>query len=451
MNVNYEKTGDVEGIITISLEEKDYAPEFEKQLKEVAKKHKEPGFRPGHVPAGIIQKKFGDAVKYDTINKVVGDALFNYIKENKLHVLGNPVPMQDEDFNIKNADFTLRFKVGVAPEIDTHVGKEMKIPYYTIQVTDEMIDIQATSMRRRLGTQEPGDAVELTSVVKGQVVELSEDGSDKEGGLKVDDAIFSPEHFVDQPSKDLFIGKKVGDRVVFNPWTAAGGNEVELSSFLHTTRDDVTAHKGDFAFTITEIMNLKPAELNQEFYDSLFGSDKVHDEKEFRDAVRTLLENQLATDSNYRFTIDARDTIVKAVGDLQLPDAILKEYLISRDEALNLENIDQQYDAMRPQLQWELIREALLESLKVEVSREDLVNMAVQIVRSQMAQYGLPSVPDEMALKYAENLLKDEKSRNQIAQNTLDNKMFAAVREAVTLDEKSVSVEEFNKLFTAQE
>lgn len=182
MKIDYAKIDEVNGEITVTLEEKDYADKVKKQLKEIGKKHAEPGFRPGHVPSGLIQKKYGAAVKYDIINQEVGNAVFDYIKENKLHVLGNPVPQQNDDFNINAADFTLKFKVGIAPEFDTHVNKDLHVPYYTIKVSDEMIDNQDQMFSRRFGKQEPGDTVDATALVKGVISELDENGEPKEGG-----------------------------------------------------------------------------------------------------------------------------------------------------------------------------------------------------------------------------------------------------------------------------
>lgn len=183
MNVNFEKLGNVSGEITVTLEEKDYADKVKKQLKEIGKKHAEPGFRPGHVPAGLIAKKYGTAVKYDVVNKEVADAVFNYIKENNIQVLGQPVPESDNKFDIANADFTFKFKVGIAPEIDTHVNKDMHVPYYTIEVSEEMVNEQMEGLRQRFGRQVPGEETEPNAVIKGSLTELNEDGSVKEEGV----------------------------------------------------------------------------------------------------------------------------------------------------------------------------------------------------------------------------------------------------------------------------
>lgn len=451
MNVKYAKIDDVRGEITVTLEEKDYADKVKKQLKEIGQRHPEPGFRPGHVPAGLLQKKYGNAVKYDVINREVGDAVYNYIRDEKLHVIGNPVPVKDEDFNLDNKEFTFTFKVGVAPEIDTHVNKDLHIPYYTITVDDKMIDDQDKALCRRFGKQEPGDTVEPDALVKGVITELNPDGSVKEDGIVVEEGIVAPQYFKSEEQQKLFEGKHVGDQIVFNPAATCESNATELSSMLHIDKADVDAHLGDFRFDIKEIIVLRPAEHNQEFFDSVFGKDQVKDEEQYRAALKSMLQQQLVPDQNYRFSLDAKDVILKAVGDVELPDEILKDYLKQANEALNDENIDAEYDKMRPELIWELVREAIAAQLDIKVEQEDLMNTARMLARQQFAQYGMANVPDDVLDKYAADILKDKRSLERITNQTVDFKLFGGIHDAVTLDQKDVTVDEFNALFQAPE
>ncbi len=447
MKVDYAKIDDVNGELTVVLEEKDYADKVKKQLKEISKNHAEPGFRPGHVPAGLIQKKYGASVKYDVINKEVGSAIFDYIKENNLHVLGNPVPMQDEAFDINGTDFTLKFKVGVAPEFDTHVNKDLHVPYYTIKVTDEMIDRQDEQFTRRFGKQEQGEVVDATALVKGVITELDENGNVKEGGIVVENGIVSPQYFKSEDQRKLFEGKHVGDIVRFNPAATCDSNATELASMLNIAKEETENHKGDFNMEIKEIIVLKPAEHNQEFFDMVFGADKVHNEEEYRAALRDMIAASLVNDSNYRFTIDAKKAIQDAIGELKLPDEVLKDFLKSQNEALNNENIDEEYVRLRPELEWELEKEAVAAQLDIKVEDNDLLNTARMMARSQFAQYGMTNVPDETLDRYAQDILKDERARNQVYNQTVDMKLFGGIRATVSVDDKEVSVEEFNDLF----
>lgn len=450
MNVTFEKIDEVNGLVTVELQKADYADNVKKALKNIAKNRPEPGFRPGHTPMTLIEKKYGEAVKYEEVNKATSEAIYNYIKDNKLRVLGNPVAQADDNFNIKNEDFTFKFKVGLAPEINNPASKDMTVPYYNIEVTDKMVEDQDKNLRHRFGKQESGEVIEEKAVVKGTITELNEDGTVKEDGIVVENGILSPEHFKNDEQKALFIGKKKDEKLVFNPATASGDSEVELSSMLHIDKADVANHKGNFEFEVKDIIVLKPAELNEEYYEHLFGKDAVKNEEEYRAKVKEMIEMQLHNDSDYRFTIDVKDAILKAVGEITLPDAILKDYLKQANESLNDENIDEEYAKARPQLVWQLVSDKIAEDLKVEVTPEDVTDLAKAIARSQFAQYGMPNVPEDILNKYAEEIVSGQQG-DQVRQQALETKLYAAIKDAVTLEEKTVSVEDFNKLFAPAE
>lgn len=447
MNVNYDKLDNVNGVITVTIEEKDYADKVKKQLKEIGKKHVEPGFRPGHVPAGLIAKKYGASVKYDAVNETVGEAVYDYIRENNLQVLGQPVPEVDNNLDINNNEFTFKFKVGVAPEIDNHVNKDLHVPYYNIKVTDEMIDEQVNGLRQRFAHQVSGEETDDNSVIKGVITELNEDGTEKEGGIVVENGIISPVHFKDEAQKDLFKNKKLGDSVVFNPAATCDANPVEMSSMLNIDKDDVDNHKGNFRFDIKDIIVLKPAEMDQEFFDNSVGKDKAHNEEEFRAALKELLEMNLANDSNYRFTIDAKDAVENAVGALELPEQILKDYLVRQNEAITKDNVDEEFNRLRGQLTWDLIRDNIAEKFGVKVTDENVMDEARGVVVRQLMQYGPNALNDQLIEQYAKEVVKDQKSHDMLFQNALNRKVFDVIKENVSLDNKEVSVEEFRELF----
>lgn len=449
MKIDYAQINDVTGELIMNIEESDYTDKVKKQLKEIGKKRPEPGFRAGHVPAAILQKKYGQAVKYDVINDLVGESLFNYIKENDLNVLGNPLPDKDNAINEDSKEFTFKFKLGMAPELKFNVDKNLHVPYYNIEVTDDMTDRQNETLRRRFGKQEPGEEVDATALVKGVITELNEDGTVKEDGVVVESGIVAPQYFKSEEQRNLFMGKKVGDTLTFNPAATCESNPTELSSMLNLPKEEAEAHQGDFSFEIKEVIVLKPAELCEEYYKDVFG-DEVNDEAQYRDAVKKMIETSLKGDQNYRFTIDAENAIKQAVGDIQLPDDILKEFLISRNEKLDAGNIDKEYPEVRNQLVWDIEKNHLMKQLGVEVKEEDMLNTARIMARNQFAQYGMTNVPDDAVENYASEILKDEKANAQVAGQTADMKFFAALRDVVTLDEKSVSVDEFNALFRAE-
>ena len=450
MNVTFDKIDAVRGEITVNLEEKDYADKVKKQLKEIAKNRPEPGFRPGHTPEGIIRRKYGDAVKYDVINREIGDAVYNYIREEKLHVLGNPVPVVENEVDFTQPDFTFKFKVGIAPEMESHLDKNLHVPFYTIEVTDDMIARQDEALRRRFGQQGPGEVTDPTALVKGVLTELNPDGTVKEDGIVVENGILGLEYFKSDEQKKLFEDKHPGDVVRFNPSATCDGNPTEMSSMLNIDKEDVDNHKGDFNIDIKEIIVLKPAELGKEFYDSVFGTDKVHNEEEYKEAIKQMLAGQLLSDSQFRFTIDAKDALIKAQGDVELPDDILKDYLKQRNEALTDENIDAEYEKMRPELVWQLIRELVAEQLDIQVNDEDIKNTARAFASQQLAQYGMGNAPVDVLDSYAERFLANADARERIVNQAFDSKLFAGIHTAVTTDDKTVTVDEFNALFAPQ-
>ena len=438
MNVEFQKVDDVHGIITVTVGQADYADTVKKELKNIGKTHAEPGFRAGHVPAGVLEKKYGKSVKYDVVSKLVGQELYKYIEDNHLAVLGQPIPFKENDLDPNETDFTLKFNVGLAPVMDIKADKEMHIPYYKIKISDEMIDEQDKQLRRRFGKQEPGETVDETALVKGVLRELDADGND-EGGLVIENGIVAPQYFKDRAQADLFMGKHVGDKVVFNPWATCDGNPSEMSSMLNIDKKDVENYKGDFEMDIKEIIVLKPAELGEEYYKEVFGADgTVKDEASYRAAVKAMIENSLSGEENFRFTIDARNVIMDKVKDTKLPDDILKEYLIINNKDINESNVDEVYESSKGSLLWDLAKDTLMTQMGIEMTEEDV---------KQFAQYGMANPPEEAIDRFADDILKDKKAIDRIRQNTVDMKFFTGLREAVTVDEKEVTPEEFNALF----
>lgn len=448
MKVEFEKIDDVNGIITVNMVEADYADDVKKELKNIGKKHAEPGFRPGHVPAGLIEKKYGPSVRYDVMNKAVANALYKYIEDEKMPVLGQPIPFKENILNPEEKDFTLKFNVALAPKLDVKVDKSVKIPFYHIDITDEIVDKQDEHMRVRFGKQGPGEEVDATALVKGVITELNPDGSVKEDGIVVENGILAPQYFKSEDQKALFMGKKVGDTVVFNPWATCDGNETELSSMLNIDKKEIAEHKGDFKIDIKEIIVVKPAELGEEYYKEAFGENgNVTDEKSYRAALRAMVANSVAPDEFYRFTVDTHKVLSEQIKDVVMPDNTLKEFLVMNNENINKDNVDEVYAGMRERLLWDLLTEQVAEQLGVKVEEEDLKNTARQMARQQFAQYGMANAPEDAIDRFANDILKDEKAIDQIRQRTADVKFFTAVKDAVTVEDKTVSADQFNDLF----
>lgn len=447
MNVTLDRIDNVNGVITLSIEEKDYQEKVKKELKQIGMKHPLPGFRPGHVPASLLQKKYGKDVLVEVVNREIYDNLVNYIQENKLNILGEPIISNAEEVNFDTMkDFSFKFEVGFAPEVSLKLDNTVTVPYYNIEVDQNMVDQQNEMLCKRFGKQVKGEQVDATALVKGSMVELDENGAVKENGLNVESTIVAPQYFKSEDEKAKFADKKLGDEIVFNPWATCEGNLGELSSMMNVDREQADI-KSDFKLTVNEILVNQPAELNQELFDAVFGKDSCKNEEEYFAKLKEMIAGQLVNDSNFRFTVDAEKVLREQVGTLELPTEFLKKWLVRQDNKYTAENIDEEFTKMVPQLEWQLIKEQAAKQLDVKVNDEDLLADAKRIAYQQFAQYGMTNIPEDMIEKYAKDILENKEYRSQIVQQSVDNKLYAEIKNAVKLDEKTVNVDEFNALF----
>jgi trigger factor len=450
MDVKFDKTDNVNAVLTISFKEEDYQQDVKKSLSEIGRERPLKGFRPGHVPAALLQKHFGTQVLADVIDKKVSKALTDYIINNKVDILGEPMLSSDTKVNFNtDKDFAFKFELGLAPEFDLKLDKSIKIPYYNIEVSQDMLDKQCEANKKRFGKQVPGDVAAEDSLLRGSLVELNEDGSEKADGIKVEKTIISPQYLKNDDEKKKFIGKKVNDEVVFNPNKAADGNVAELASMLNVDKEKADV-KSDFKLTIGEILVNQDAEVNQELFDNVLGKDVAKTEEEYIAKLKEMMGNQLKNDSNYRFTIDVEQVLKDKVGTLELPDAFLKKFIVARNKDVDASKIDDEYAKTASQLQWQLIKEKAAKELDVKVEVEDKLRLARYFAAQQFAQYGMSNLPDEVIDKYAHEILEKKEYSNDIENRAFEDKVFAAIKNVVALDEKSISVDDFNKLFEAQ-
>ena len=451
MNVTLDKTSDIEGKFIVNVEEADYEKKVKDELKKIGREAHIPGFRQGHVPAGQIKARFGKQAKSQVLNDTVYEAVINYIRDNKLNVLGEPMPVEVKEVNLDDKDYTFEYEIGLAPVLDIKLDKDVKLPYYTIAVSDEMLAEQDKNLCQRLGSQVPGEEVDERAVVKGVLMQLNEDGTVNEnpGAIQVVNGIVAPFYFKDKDEAAKFAGKKVDDKVVFNPWKSCEGNAAELASMLNLDKNIAADVKGDFQMTISEIIVHKPAEHNQEFFDNVFGKDKVKDEDEYKKALTEMIARDLAGNSEQLFQADAEKYLIDKYGDMQLPVAFLKKWLVARNEELTAENIDKEFEAMLPSLKWQLIRERVSAELNVELKEEDLLDYAKGVAYHQFAQYGITNMDDETIEQSAKRLLNDRETRSRMVERLSDLKLMNAVKGAVTLEDKTVSLDEFRELVKA--
>lgn len=448
MNVSLKNTDAVNGVITVAIEKADYAEKVDKGLRNFRQKANIPGFRKGMVPMGMVKKMYGKSVLAEEVNKLVSENLFGYIRENKLNVLGEPLPSLTEqkeiDFDTQE-DFEFVFDVALAPEVNVQLGKEDTLPYYRIAIDDEMADTQVKAYQAQMGTYEKAETVEAKDMVKGTLAEL-ENGMPKEGGLVVEGAVLMPEYLKNEEEKNKFIGKAVNTVVTFNPAKAYEGADVEVASLLKINKDEAAQYTGDFTFEIAEITRHKEAELNAELFEKVFGANAVASEEEFRNKIKEALAEQTVPESNFKFMEDARASLMAKAGDVTFPDAFLKRWLKVSDEKKTDEDIEATYPKIIDDLKFHLIKEKLVQDNGIRVEDEDMNAFARRVAKSQFAQYGMMSVPDDVLDRYAKDMLKNQDTARNILDRVVEEKLIDYLKNNVTIDEKTVSLDEFRKL-----
>ena len=447
MNVKFENVSKVQGLLTISMEKADYQENVDKALKDARKKVQMPGFRPGMVPMGLVQKMYGKSIKADEVNKILQEKIFGYIKDNKIDMLGEPLPNDEKEagLSLDDDNLTFYFDIALAPQFNAEIGKDDAITYYEIKVTDEMVENQVKAYTQQNGHYEQVDSYQDKDVVKGQLVELNADGTAKDGGIVVEGATLMPEYIKAAAQKKLFAKAKKGDVIKFNPAKAYEGNAIEISSLLNKKKEEVEGIDADFSLTIQDITRFVESELNQEVFDRVFGKDAVKDEAGFRAKVEESIAKSFIPDSDYKFLLDARTYLMEKVGKLEYAEDLLKR--IMKANKPDAEQDEATFQRSLEELTWHLIQEKLVEKFGIKVEDEDVKAMAREATRAQFAQYGMMNIPDDLLDNYSKEMLKKRETVDGLVNRAIESKLTAALKKEVKLKNKKVTVDEFNKLF----
>lgn len=449
MNISFEIANKVNGLLTLTVEEADYQENVEKALKDFRKKANYPGFRPGMVPMGLIKKQYGASAKMDAINKLIGEQIYKYVQDNKIQMLGEPLQhegQEPQDLE-KPAPYTFQFDIAVAPEFSIELNGHNKIDHYTIMVDDALIDRQVDMFASRLGSFESVDSYEDNDMLKGDLRELDEKGNTKEGGLIVEAASVMPNYIKNEAQKALFNGAKKGDIITMNP-REAYENNAELAAFLKVKEAELGNYTGNFSYQITDIQRYKKHAVDQELFDRTFGEGEVKSEKAFRERIAEGLKEQLSVDADYKFIQDVRAYCEKKVGDLQFPDALLKRIMLNNNKERGEEFVEKNYANSLKELTWRLIKDQLVVAHNIKVDDKDVLEAAKETARVQFAQYGMNNVPDDYVENYAKEIMKKRENVDGLVDRASDIKLCEALRKVVKLNEKEISLDDFNKMMS---
>lgn len=448
MKVSFENQDKVNGLMTIIVEESDYKEKVEKSLKDYRKQANIPGFRKGMAPMGLIKKQYGEYLKLDTINKVVGEELYKYIKDNKINMLGEPLPSAKQEAQDleKEPPYTFYFDIAVAPELKVELTSKDKLPYYDIKVDDATVDKQVDIFASRTGQYVKAEEYQKNDMLKGDLRELDEKGNTKEGGITLEAAVMMPEFIKVEDQRKLFDNAKLGDVIVFNPRKAYPDNDSEIAALLKIKREEVAQHEGDFSYQITEISRFEKAEVNQALFDQIYGEGEVKSLEEFRTKIAEGIKEQTVTDCDYKFLLDVRSYLEGKVGKLTFPDEILKRVMLLNNKERGEEFVEKNYEASIEQLTWHLIKEQLVEANKVKIEDKDVREAAKETARIQFAQYGMIQVPEEYVDNYVTEMFKKKENVDAFVDRAIDLKLIEALKKVVTLEIKEVTLDEFNKI-----
>ena len=428
-------------ILSVNIQEADYSALVEKQLKNFRQKANVPGFRPGMVPMGLVKKQYGTAVKAEEINKLLQTKIFEYIRENKIDMLGEPLPIESQQAGINMAEdkeFTFEFEIALAPKFEAVLDNNDKLAYYRIQPTEEMINGQVNAFAQRCGEYKQVESYENGDMLKGTLAESVEEG------IVVREAVMMPSYMKNDDQKALFAGSKVNDVVTFNPCVAFDNNEAELASLLKVEKGEVAAHNGEFTFTITEITRFVASELNQTVFDAAFGKDVVTNEVDFRAKIAEQFEARFEVESDYKLLMDVRTYLMEKVGKLEYDEAILRRIMDGSKQPGETVS-EEEFQKSLTELTWHLIKEQLARKFEIKVDDNDVLDVAKAATRDQFAQYGMANVPEDLLENYAKEMLKQDKTREALINRAVDVKLINAIKGVVTLEEEKVSVEDFNK------
>lgn len=448
MNITRENIDDLNAVLKVEISKPDYEEKVETVLKDYRKKANIKGFRPGMVPIGLVRKMYGKAVQVDEINKLVTESIQKYLSDEKIEILGDPLPKPEENEKINfdtQEDFKFTFELGLTPPVELKLSKKNKINFHEIIIDEKMRNDYLSNYTRRYGELRQAESIEDKDVVKGRIEAVDGDGNPFPEGPLVEDTSMGIDIIKDEDVKKQFIGKTVNDTVDFDI-KKAFPNDSEIAGILRKKKEEVENISGNFRFTISEISRFHPAEVGKELFDKIYGEGIVTSEEEFMKKLEEEIALNLKRESDYKLMIDIKALALEKT-EFSLPEEFLKKWLLRVNENTTSEQIESEFDSFKKDLKWQLIRNKIARENEVKISEEELIKEAENITRYQFQQYGLFYVTDEQLNNYAKETLKREDDAKRIADKILEEKIIVILKEMLKIENKSISVEDFNKLF----
>ncbi len=437
MNVTHIQPDALNYMLTIEIAPEDYAEPLRKRLNEYKRKADIKGFRKGMAPLQLIQRMYGDQALYESVNGLVGDSIDKFVADNKVRVLGEPMPAEDQpQLSWKAGEsFTFKFDIAQTPELNIEVGKDDKIPYYEINITAAEKKAQKEQLLQQYGSLQEGKKAGEQDYI---VADIENEGHKAEG-------VYVSVSHVAEEARGAFLGKKAGDKFQVDV-NAAFTNETDRAAMLKVEKDKLSGLDPMFTFTVVNVKTYVAAEENQETYDKIFGEGQVTTPEQFEQKIEERIKASHEQEANYRFGADVRKYFVQKA-KLELPEAFLKRWLVYANEGkFTAEQVEKEFPAFLEDFKWQLVRGSLMQKFGLKVSKEDLQAAAESFVAYQYAMYGMAGVPENIIKSSAENVLQDQNQLRRLEEQCEDNLTIAKVREEVTLQTKKISLDKFREL-----
>ncbi|HAD96226.1 MAG TPA: trigger factor [Cryomorphaceae bacterium] len=443
MNVTTRNTSDLSAVLTVNIKPEDYQEKVDKMLRDYRKRASIPGFRPGHVPSSLIKKQYGKAVLIEEVNHILQHAVYDHIRDEKLDILGNPLPVAQDDIDWDNqTEFSFEFELGLTPDFELSFDNKTKVPIYKIVADKKMVDRYVSDYAKRFGTMSYPEVVEENTIVKGTFRELDDKGNVVEGGLEAT-GTFNTDSIDQKKVMKELSGSKKGDTITLNI-NKTFDKETDLARVLKVDAEQLANAGDNFSMTIVEISKLEPAPLNQELFDKVFGEDAIKSEEEFRQKVKEDAEQMFVGEGERKFYEDVKETLLKKM-KFDLPTEFLKKWMQTAGEKpVSAEEVEEQYPEMEDSMKWQLVENKVIKQHNIEVTEEELKQYTMNLVARQMAQYG--QTPEQADLEsIAGRVMENKDEVQRITDQLFSAKLTQFFRENLKLVEKEVTFDEFLK------
>ena len=454
MNITKTEKDELNAVISLKITVEDYEPKVNEELKEYRKKAQIKGFRPGKAPLGLIKKMVGSQILIQEVDKLVSESLTNFLEEQELSILGQPLPSDDQQpVDIENeSEHEFLFDIALAPEVNISIDDKITVPFYKIKTDEKLVEDEIERHTKQFAKAESSDLVGETSYLKGNVIQIDAKGNKVEGGIFSEDTMVATDVIKDEDEKKKFVGAKKDGTVNFDI-KKAFPNNTEIAGILKIDKEEVEAVEPHFQFVISEITNYTPSEINQELFDKVYGEGNVKSEEEYREKIKDQFTKVYADESEYRFGIDAKEVLLEKAG-LNMPDEFLKRWLkaTDREGKINDEVLEKEYPLFENDTKWQLIKGHIAKGQELKVTEEDLKLESRKFTEAQFMQYGLPlnSLSDEQMASFVDKNLEKEEDRNRFAERAIEKKVIEFIKQNVKIKEKNISLDDFKKLYEKQ-